>query len=355
MQALAARYFDGRSARAQPVLLRLQGGQLHIAGADFAHQLPTAAVQWPERTRHGLRVAELPDGGSLQCDDAAAWDAWRAAAGQRDGWVVRLQQSWRGTLACALALVLAAWAFQQWGVPAVARAVAAAAPAEVEAALGQAVLRAVDEGLMRPSQLPAATQERVRSRFAAHLQAGGVAVPDWQLLFRDSRIGPNALALPGGTLVLTDQLVALVDEDPEVITAVLAHELGHVRHRHGLRMVVQVGLLGAAASLVLGDFSTVLAGAPVLLGQAHYSRAAEREADAEAVRLLRAAGISPAVMLRLFERLAQHRRQADARRQDGGAQADEASWWGLAFASHPADAERVAFFEQAARAPRQQP
>ncbi|WP_326533194.1 M48 family metallopeptidase [Pseudorhodoferax sp.] len=344
MDGLSARYFDGRSARARPVLLRLQGGQLRIEGEDFVRELPAAAVQWPERTRHGLRVADLPHGGSLQCDDAAAWDAWRGAAGHRDSWTVRAQQSWRGVLACVVALVLLAWAFQQWGIPAVARGVAAAAPAHVDAALGQAVLRAVDESLMRPSRLPAATQDRVRGAFAAHLRASGEALPDWQLLFRDSRIGPNALALPGGMLVLTDQLVALVDEDPEVITAVLAHELGHVRHRHGLRMVVQVGLLGAAASLVLGDFSTVLAGAPVLLGQAHYSRAAEREADAEAERLLRAAGISPAVMLRLFERLAEQRRK-----QAADQAAAEPSWLGLAFATHPADAERIRFFEEAAQ------
>lgn len=345
MQELAASYFDGRSARGQPVRLRLHDGRLHVTGEDTAFDLPVADVLWPERTRHGPRVAELPDGGSLQCTDAAAWDEWRRAAGQRDGWVVRLQQSWRGVLACVVGLVLAAYAFQQWGVPAAARAVAAAAPAQVDAALGQAVLVAVDESLMRPSRLPAATQQRIRAAFAAHLQGPGSApLPPWQLLFRDSRIGPNALALPGGTLILTDQLVALVDEDQEVITAVLGHELGHVRHRHGLRMVVQVGLLGALSSLVLGDFSTVLASAPVLLGQANYSRAAEREADAEAVRLLRAAGISPAVMLRLFERLDQYREQ---QRKDQAA-ADPA-WWGLAFATHPADAERIRFFEQASQ------
>lgn len=347
-QALPARYFDGRSARGHAVQLRIAQGKLRIEGQGITRQLPLAAVQWPERTRHGVRVAELPEGASLQCDDAAAWDAWLGASGHRDSWTVRAQQSWRWVLACAAALVLAAVAFQQWGLPLAARALASAAPASLDAALGRATLQVVDDSLMRPSRLPAATQQRVRAAFAEHLRRGGQDLPPWQLLLRDSRIGPNALALPGGTLILTDQLVTLVDEDPEVITAVLAHELGHVRHRHGLRMVVQVGLLGAVSSLVLGDFSTVLASAPVLLGQASYSREAEREADAEAVRLLRAAGISPAVMLTLFERLAQQRAKDEAEAERAGAPSSQ-SWVKLAFATHPPDAERMRFFQDAAR------
>ena len=180
-----------------------------------------------------------------------------------------------------------------------------------------------------------------------HLPAG--AVPPWNLVFRASRIGPNALALPGGTLVMTDELVALVDGNTDVLTAVLAHELGHLQHRHGLRMLVQVTLLGTLTSVLLGDFSTVLAGGAALVGQAHYSRNAEREADAAAVRVLRAARISPAAMVTLFDKMAEKRSTSaahNAQPPDGGTR----DWLGIAFASHPPDAERVRFFQDAAAA-----
>lgn len=353
-QTLAARYFDGRSARSHDVVLRIEHGRLVIEGQGILHQVPEAEVQWPERTRHGLRVAELPGGGSVQGDDAAAWDDWRSSMGHRESWTVRAQQSWRWVLACMAALVLGAAAFQQWGLPLTARAVVSVAPASVDTALGDATLQVVDQSLMRPSKLPLETQERIRKAFADNMQRSGESVPPWQLLMRDSRIGPNALALPGGTLILTDQLVTLVDENTDMITAVLAHELGHVRYRHGLRMVVQVGLLGAVSSLVLGDFSTLLASAPVLLGQASYSREAEREADAEAVRLLRAAGISPTAMLTLFERLEEQRqaeRAKDADAEKAGTPSPPQSpqnWLNLAFATHPPDADRVRFFQEAA-------
>jgi Zn-dependent protease with chaperone function len=345
-QALAARYFDGHSARGHDVSLRVEEGRLVIEGPGIWRQVAQAEVQWPERTRHGKRVADLPDGGSLQCDDAAAWDAWRGAMGHRDSWAVVAQQSWRWVLVCMAALVLAAFAFQRWGVPLSAHALVSVAPQSVDKALGDATRQVVEQSLMRPSKLPVETQERIRKAFADNMQRSGESVPPWQLLLRDSRIGPNALALPDGTLILTDQLVALVDENTDVITAVLAHELGHVRFRHGLRMVVQVGLLGAVSSLVLGDFSTLLAGAPVLLGQANYSREAEREADAEAVRLLRAAGISPSVMLTLFTRLEQQRQEERAKAGGENTPATQ-TWLNLAFATHPADAERIRFFRDA--------
>ena len=215
----------------------------------------------------------------------------------------------------------------------------------------------IDDRLMRPSRLPADEQNRLRAALAQALSvlpAG--SVPAWQLVFRKSRIGPNAFAVPGGTLVMTDELVELVDRDAQVITAVLAHEMGHVRHRHGLRMLVQATVLSGLASVVLGDFSALLAGVPVLLGQASYSREAEREADTEAVRILQAAGISPLVMVSLFGKLEKNRQSQEA--EAGGATpartqepTAQDAWLGIAFASHPSDAERIRFFRNASVLP----
>ena len=357
---LQARYFDGVHARAHAVVLWVDGGVLHLQGDMVQHTVALHQVQWPERTRQAQRTAHFSDGGSVQCTDAAAWDAWARQSGLREPLVVCLQQSWRGVLASAVLLVAALLALQQWGLPLAARTVAHALPTHVDEALGQATLRAVDEQLMKPepSAIPPAEQERIRTAFRqalGKLPAG--EVPPWELVFRASRIGPNALALPGGTIVMTDEMVQLVDSNTDVLTAVLAHEMGHLQHRHGMRMLVQVMLLGTVSSVLLGDFSTVLAGGAALVGQSHYSRQAEREADAAAVRILRAGDISPAAMVTLFDKLAEKRRASKAPGQpdekngkDGKDGNDEkAHWLGLTFASHPADAERVRFFQEAAK------
>ena len=346
LATLPASYFDGTSARAHAVTLQLQGDALHIQGVGIDRSIALREVQWPERTRHGLRIAHFAGGGSVRGDDAAAWDAWRRDGGHTDSLVVRLQQSWRGVLASALALLAVVVVLQQWGIPWAARAVVAATPMRVDRSLGETSLAAIDQHLMHPSELPAAEQNRIRQALTQALRTlPSAATPHWQLVFRRSRIGPNAFALPGGTLVLTDELVELVGHDTQVITAVLAHEMGHVRHRHGVRMLVQATVLGGLGAVFLGDFNTLLASVPVLLGQASYSREAEREADAEAVRILRAASISPAVMVTLFDKLAEKAQRA-TQGKDSASQAG--AWLGIAFASHPADADRVRFFKEAA-------
>jgi Zn-dependent protease with chaperone function len=353
---LTAKYFDGQRAKGQTVGLRLTGDGLTIEGEGLLRTVPLREVHWPERTRHGKRVAHLAGGGSLQCDDSAAWDAWaHDVAGRRDTLVVRLQQSWRWVAASALALVLLLASLYQWGVPLAAEHVADVAPREVDEVLGQTALEFIDEHLMRPTTLSDAQQQNVTNameRMVGRLPRG--TVPHWTLAFRHSLIGPNAFALPDGTLVLTDELVRLVDQDEQVICGVLAHELGHLAHRDALRMLVQTTALGTLAALVVGDFSTLAATVPALLGQASYSRDAEHAADEMAVSIMKQAGIPPDVMVVLFDRLAQQRaraaQQAAASAPQTGQSREQrrADWLGIAFASHPADADRVRFFKEAA-------
>lgn len=338
--AIAAVWFDGRSARAVPVSARLEGADLVLDGGSAGeHRFAARQVQWPERTRHGRRVAHLLGGGSLAFDDAAGFDAWRRAAGHRDSWVVRAQQHWRATAAALSTLVLVLVAGYLWGVPWAAARLAAAVPAGVDQAVGDSALAQLRDHLLKPTAVPAAAQQQWRERFAAVVdrawpQAGR---PDWQLHFaRGGRLGANALALPGGHIVVTDELLQLLEGADDAVLGVLAHEYGHVRRRHGLQAVVRFGLVSAATSVALGDFSTLLAGVPALLAHLGYARDAERDADTDAAHALASAGLDPAAMAQWFERLA-------ARPQGRGRAVP------IAFASHPADAERMRFFREAAR------
>jgi Zn-dependent protease with chaperone function len=346
--SLSADYFDGRSARARPARVRHERGELVIAFDDGERRVPLTQVQWPERQRHGARIAHFSaesGGGSLQSNDAAAWDAFvRTLPAARDGLVVRAQQSWRGVIVAVVLLVALLAAGYRWGVPLAAQGVVAVIPLEADAAVGRIALQSVEGRWLKPSQLPAEHRARLASAFERMVAAAfpdSASRPSYDLRFHAGTIGPNAFALPGGTIVLTDELVALLPERDDAVLGVLAHELGHVRARHGMRLVVQVSLLGAATSVALGDFSAVLASVPALLGQMAYSRDAEREADAESVRLMKAAGLSPLAMVAFFERVRAWRDSDEGRRK--GADFDP----GIAFSSHPADEERIAFFRNA--------
>jgi Zn-dependent protease with chaperone function len=340
---LPVEYFDGTSARPIPARLCRDGKRLWLEADGRVLAIDARRVDWPERRRHGARVAHLPDGGSLHGHDAAAWDAFVHAAGQGESWVVRAQQNWRATLAATLLLIGLLAGSYLWGLPLASRAALAFIPERIDSAVGEAAWAGIEGRWLQPSRLPAADQQRLRDAFARAVERADPADtrPAYTLRFHRSRLGPNAFALPGGTIVVTDELVELLKGRDDVILGVLAHELGHVRERHGMRMLVQVTLLGTITAAALGDFSSVLAGAPALLGQLAYSRDAEREADAESARVLRAAGIAPAVMVEFFERMERWRRSDEGRKH--GADLDP----GIAFSSHPADAERIAFFRGA--------
>lgn len=355
-EGVAAEYFDGRSAAAHAVHVLRENDALRIAGSGVNRLVPLRDLQWPERTRHGPRVAHLKSGGSLQCADAAAWDALARACGRHDSAVVRAQRSWGWVIGSVVAMLVLVGALFQWGVPAAARVALVAVPLSVDQSIGDSALAQIDERLVEKSALPEAQRRQIAEAFAKAVAAlpPGTA-PAYRLEFRKgAKVGPNAFALPGGTMVLTDELVTLVKGDTEVVVGVLAHELGHIRHRHGMRMLIQASAIGVIASVIVGDFNSLLAAVPVMLGQASYSRDAEREADAESVRILRAAGISPAAMVRFFDAVNEFR--ATRERKDGEAasappapRSSGDSWLGIAIASHPADEERVRFFREAAQ------
>lgn len=348
---IEARYFDGLSARAQPVRLRIEGGDLVAAMDEGASaRWPLAQVRWPERTRHGQRIVHLPGGGQLDIADAAAFDAWRAANGVRESWVVRVQQHWRATLiACVLLLALVAAGYR-WGVPWAADALVAAVPAEADRAVGEVALTDLRKRWLGPSKVPAARQQALRELFAAALRAAPAAErpPALELHFHDGGkvLGANAFALSGGSIVVTDEMVALLEGHDDTLVGVLGHEAGHVTERHGMRALARAALVGMATSVALGDFSTVLAGVPATLAHLSYSRDAEREADRHAAQLLVASGRSPEAMVVLFERLAAKRNGSKPPRDRGDREQPGGEPLGIALASHPLDAERVRFFRE---------
>jgi Zn-dependent protease with chaperone function len=173
-----------------------------------------------------------------------------------------------------------------------------------EKAMGEQVLQAMDveDYVFQASSLSIARQEKIKTDLQQLCQHQ-TNCPPYKLLFRKSaRIGANAFALPGGTLIITDDLVHLAIDDNE-ITAVLAHELGHINRRHAMRQVLQSTLSGLVMVAVLGDFDSIASGLPATLLQLRYTRQMELEADAYALQALQIACISPLNFVNILERL----------------------------------------------------
>lgn len=329
-----AQYFDGRSSRAHPVALQVRAGQATLVDADgnTLRQAPLVSLRVSERIRRGPRLVTFDDGAYCEITDHASFDALLAGTGHQEGWVSRAQNSWRLVGVSVLGLMLFLVVSYLYLLPWTAILVARTIPASLEAQLGRATLDSLDHGVVSPSTLPAAEQQRIRDNFAA-LRRPADPSHDYQIQFRQGgALRANALALPGGTIVVTDELVKLLGSGPALM-GVLAHETGHVAQRHGLQQVFQASAVGALTAYFLGDVSSLLATVPTAMLAMRYSRDHEREADAFAVDILRDNQLPPSALADALQQLeATH----GGRKQAAGDGGNEDF-----FSTHPLTEERI--------------
>lgn len=335
MSGVVIDWYDGHSSRARPAEIGLDpDGVCWLTLDGERRYYALADLRVSDRLGNTMRSIAFPDGSRGETADNDGVDrllaAHRPAA---SGWLHRLESRYSAVLAALLLTVLATWAFVAHGVPWLAEQVAEVLPASLDRHLGEQTLAALDEALFEPTALDQAVRDDYRARFAA-LARGLDAGHDYRLLFRHSPvIGANALALPDGSVLLTDELVGLAKEPAEV-EAVLAHELGHVARRHGLRSALQSSLVVLVVAAVTGDLGSAggLASAlPVVLVESGYSRDLETEADLYGRQLMDRHGIPRQAFPAILRRLA-------AAAGEGGE--------GHGFLdTHPSVPERAALFE----------
>jgi Zn-dependent protease with chaperone function len=116
---------------------------------------------------------------------------------------------------------------------------------------------------------------------------------------------PNAVALPGGQIYVFEGILDKVETSDE-LAGVIAHEIGHVARRDGVRALLQSAGLSFLFGMVLGDFvggGAVVVAARTLL-QSSYSRDTEAAADAYGVALMNKIGGDADALGRILARIA---------------------------------------------------
>ena len=205
---------------------------------------------------------------------------------------------------------------------------------------------------------PSAEEVRLGRQLAAQIEARYPLVKDAALIERLQRIAaavvpisdregvsyvfkvleadvPNAVSLPGGIIYVTRPTFAFVRSDHE-LAAIVAHEVAHVAHAHGMEMLRRqnrAALLTILVAALTRDPQVAqgvnLASIGIL---AHYSRDLERDADLTAIAYLQQTPYTPVALLTLMERF--------AREEQYRAKVDPGTW-----ADHPRTAERVSYIE----------
>lgn len=208
-----------------------------------------------------------------------------------------LETHWTGVLiALVLTPLFVYWMLFQ-GIPTAARASVVFIPDSVSQELGEQTLYVLNQAFLEESEIPEEEQKALRESWTETLRKLDLAESRYELLIhRSESFGANAMALPNGTVVVTDDLIKLLRNQPDALTAVLLHEIGHVEHQHSLKLVTQSVASSLLFTLLLNDLEGIgelVLGAGSGLLQSAFSREMEREADHYAHIHLEKLGIPP--------------------------------------------------------------
>jgi predicted Zn-dependent protease len=346
-----ARYHDGTVASARVVTFAIsrppERQELIIADPDTYDEID----RWPigdifevpgRRGELKLGVEGRPYGARLRLTGKSWVDATRKlipglvgkARGERGQQLKIL-----GIATGALVSVIVAYVV---GVPLLASRIVPLVPPSWEAGLGETALEQIN-GFIAPDGMvelcdsnPNSLANRAIDQFARDVLAGTGSpfTPDIKVVYSGI---PNAFALPGGHSYYFSSLLAQT-ETPDEFAGVMAHELGHVLHRHGLEGLISSSATGLLVGFVLGDMTglSVAGGLGAAMIDTRFSRDAERQADAFAGATAARLGFDPAALANLLERVAGD---------------DDAGRMLQIFSSHPLTTDRRAALEAMPKPP----
>ena len=306
-------YFDGESAARREVEVELAPGGVRILEAESSvrelafweyrelRPVDEPISDGPLRIRTGNSRARLVV--ESPAFIAALFARAPRIAAREPGWI-RLGLRWAGLLVLSIAVLFATLWF---GLPRFADQVARIVPHQWETDFGESLVEPVLRALARfddTDEVAFCTAPRGVESLAELTRRLAPAASPYRFVVRVVNLEMvNAFALPGGQIVIAEGLLR-VAESPDEVAGVLAHEMGHVLHRHSTAAMIEALGLAFLFGALLGDFGTgVIGGAGETLVGLSFRREAEAEADERALTLLERAGLSSRGLADFFERM----------------------------------------------------
>ncbi len=303
MQSGTGIFYDGTTSARHPVTVTLGESGLHIGTPDGAlvDEWPYGELESLSAPKGLLRLGRRhnPLLARLDINDPALAAAIgeRAVSIDSSGKMHRRQRisviAW--SVAATVSLILVGW----FGVPLIADRLAPAIPRSIEQRLGSAVDAQLRNMLdtkgagddFECGKKPSDQAGRAAlDKLMRILEAGaGLPVALHAAVIRRSEA--NAIALPGSQIYVFQGLLTKT-ENVDELAGVISHEIGHIAHRDGTKIVLQGAGLSLLFGILLGDFmggGAVIIAARSML-QSSYSRAVESAADAYGVGLMNKIG-----------------------------------------------------------------
>jgi hypothetical protein len=299
------RYYDGQTATAHRVSVTPTDGTLLIATSENP-----GLARWPiadmrvidmNTVTGAINFGRISDTAPrLVLHDSAARAALLDANPHLKNWRARaIKRGWSIGLAWTLAgLVIATGGYFGWrdGSAYLVRFV----PKSWEQRLGAHIYKAITKNLSvcEGAQGQAALRKLVDRLAPANLRKDAGRNQDGITVdVIDIRL-PNALALPGDHVLVTSGLIDLATS-PDMLSGVVAHEIGHLDLRHPTQSTIGNLGISATVSIILGGSG--IGDVATLITVMSYSRKMEHEADIRGLELLKTAGLRADGMAAFFK------------------------------------------------------
>ena len=241
-------------------------------------------------------------------------------------------------------ILLSVIVFFRYTLTAITPVAVAMFPNEWEEAIGQNTYETLQKTLFEESNLSPVRIARLREKTGQLAMANEIEATE--ILFHKSdSIGPNALAFAGGPVVITDDLVLLLQRD-DLILAVIAHELAHIQKRHSLHQIIEVLGATALASVLLGADESLVEEASFIgvnLWASKKSRDFEKEADLTALAYLDKTQIGHDAFAKAIKKLTEYSCSSVPAQSVQNCLNDTDSGW---LSSHPTGAKRLQYISE---------
>jgi len=340
--------YDGQSSRQLVAQLHFSaGGQLHIESEQGRVDFALDDLKISPRIGNTPRFIDLPEGCRFETQDNDAVDLIEVQipSSGTNRWVHRLESRLKYVVITLIFVVLFSWGFIQFGIPALSKTIAFSLPSSVSQSIASGALELLDKWAFSESELPEQRRKELSEKMLRVLPENSGY--NFDLVFRKGNaFGANAFALPDGTIVFTDEIINLSQHDDELVT-VMAHEVGHVVHRHSLRNLVQDSGLAVVLVAVTGDVSTsssLLLALPTLMVEASYSQTFETEADDYALLYVKQHKIDGIHFVNLMSRMESEHVEDEGKAGQGQGGQPKSNRILDYFSSHPPTAQRVERF-----------
>lgn len=275
-------YYFADSSKACPAEIEILGKHLKVLTSDGDLVLET------ERgfVKIGLSIPGLPD--SLKFSDGSSFVPLdKSVRWPSDSLLSRIAERLMNNLTALIIILVSTplliWFLMFTVIPNIAESSAELIPQAPKNLLSKSLMEHLEENFFLSSEIDSMKIETIETLFYETLDDLDLDRKNYLLLFyKSDYLGANALALPDGTIILTDGMIEKLISYPDSLLSVLLHEVGHIENNHSIRLIIQSLGVGIIFTYLVGDIqglTEIVSGSGIGLLQSSFSREMEIEAD----------------------------------------------------------------------------